>query len=99
VLERVRREIETVDAPCKGGELTPDVRHPGIVTHDLLQQADRRRPFALAGEIDGGAIDFEDLTLVFRVRQRFAWRSGNIRLRPDVAERLQAFARIGRPAS
>ena len=95
----VERLIEAIGSRREHGELRPDVGHLRIVAQDLLQQRDRLRPFALAGEVDGGAVGLEHRALVLRIRQRFARASRILGLRADIAERLQPLARVGRDAA
>ena len=88
-------EIVPLDPNREGGELAPDVGHPGIVAQDLLQQRDGVAPLAIARAIYRRAIRLEDVTLVLRIGQRLAGRGRHVGLRADVAERLQPLARVG----
>jgi len=96
VLVRVEDQVETLDPTGEGGQLAPDVGHAGILAHDLLQQRDRLGPLAFAGQVDGRAVGFEKLPLVFRVGQRLTGRRWHVGLRAHVAEGLKVFPRVGR---
>jgi len=73
------REIESIDARGECRQLAPGVREARIVAHDLLQQADRRQPLALARQRDGGAVCFQNRVCVLRILQRLAVCGGGAR--------------------
>src|SRR5204863_7148829 len=64
VLERIRGEIETIEALGEAGELTPELRHRGIFTQDVLQQTNRVAPAAVRGTFDRLSIRLDDVERV-----------------------------------